>query len=109
MSILASPDNFMGYYALGLSKSFQDKDIKKGTGKVPFEKVIAILEKDSAAMKERNKMVALLYAYQYIASYYTQTQDSKTASLYWDKVEKINPSNSGLKAFREAAKPKEGE
>jgi tetratricopeptide (TPR) repeat protein len=101
----ATPDNYLGYQALALSKFYQDPEGKQGgLAKAPYEKVISILEADPASATEKSKAKALVSAYSYMASLAAIKEDMKTASLYWDKVEKIDPTNAQAKAFRDYQK-----
>jgi tetratricopeptide (TPR) repeat protein len=99
--IEATPDNYLGYNALALSKLYQDPQAKLGTGKEISEKLIAMLEQDSTAAQESGKKRAYITACQYLASYFTQQEDLDSAKSYWDKVAKMDPSNSGPKAFND--------
>ena len=43
----------------------------------------------------------LMYAYQYLALYYYNTENSEKTKFYMDKIEAIEPQNSFLKQLKE--------
>jgi tetratricopeptide (TPR) repeat protein len=100
----ATPDNYLGYNAMLLSKMYQDPEAKTGAGKEVAEKVITILEPDAAVANEAGKKRALITAYGYLASLNTQKEDLKTAGAYWEKVDKLDPGNAQAAAFKDYLK-----
>lgn len=101
--IEATPDNYLGYSALALSKFYQEsaEGGELGLAKPHYEKLISLLEADPNIASEKNKKSALLTAYQYMASYYTQKEDLKSAGAYWEKVDQVDPGNPNAKKFKE--------
>lgn len=93
--IQLSPNHYIGYYMMANTKFYQDQDGKQGLAKPYYEKVIEILEADGSP----KNVGPLVTAYSYMATYYTQKEDLKTARIYWEKVQGIDPENANAKQF----------
>lgn len=91
-----SPDNYIGYYMMAISKFYQDPQGEAGLAKPYYEKVIELTE------AEPEKYDGVLKAsYGYLATYYTKNENLEKAKTYWEKIEAIDPGNANAKQFFE--------
>lgn len=91
-----SPDNYIGYYMMAISKFYQDPKGEKGLAKPYYEKVIEF----TSAQPEKYREV-LMGAYRYLATYYTVNENLEKAKSFWGKIEALDPGNENAQKFFE--------
>lgn len=92
-----SPDNYIGYYMMAISKYMQDPKGEKGfLAKPYYDSVVKLTE----SKPEKYKSV-LINSYQYIAQYYTQKKKIDEAYTYWKKIDALDPGNKNAQSYFE--------
>lgn len=91
------PDQSYGYYWQAKSKALQDEGMKDGLAVPAYEKLIAILEKDSTDVNYKRWIVE---AYSYLAAYKTNTEKNYGDAVdYFEKVLAVDPTNADAKKY----------
>ncbi|HEX2606865.1 MAG TPA: tetratricopeptide repeat protein [Flavisolibacter sp.] len=91
------PDQAFGYYWQAKSKALADKDMEAGLAVPAYQKLIEVLQKDTADANYKKWMVE---AYGYLAAYEVNTQkDYAEAVDYFEKVLAIDPENESAKKY----------
>ncbi|WP_162944795.1 tetratricopeptide repeat protein [Flavisolibacter nicotianae] len=91
------PDQSYGYYWQAKSKALQDSGMKEGLAVPAYEKLVAILEKDST---DANYKRWIVEAYGYLAAYKTNTEKNYGEAVdYFEKVLAVDPSNADAKKY----------
>jgi len=89
------PDQPSATYWRGRVAAAQDDEGKTGLAVPHYEKWLDTVGYDY------EKTSDLMYAYQYLALYYYNTENSEKTKFYMDKIEAIEPQNSFLKQLKE--------
>lgn len=92
--IQLSPDSYIGYYMMAVTKYYQDTSKAKILAKPYYDKVIEL----TVDNPEKYKNV-LIGAYTYMASYYDSIKDMEMAKSYWDKILELDPDNPNAIAY----------
>ena len=82
-------------YWRGRVAAAQDDEGKTGLAVPHYEKWLDTVGYDY------EKTSDLMYAYQYLALFYYNTENSEKTKFYMDKIEAIEPQNSFLKQLKE--------
>jgi tetratricopeptide (TPR) repeat protein len=82
------PDYADGYYWRGVANASLDPDYQSDVAKVNYEQFISLAE----STPDKNK-AKLILSYEYIASYYIQKDQNKTAREYYNKALELDPNN----------------
>jgi tetratricopeptide (TPR) repeat protein len=91
------PEQSFGYYWQAKSKALQDRDMKTGLAVPAYEKLIQVLEKDTA---DANYKKWIVDAYGYLAAYEVNTQmDYAQAVDYFEKVLEVDPENENARKY----------
>ena len=91
------PDQNFGYYWQAKSKALQDQGMKEGLAVPAYQKLVAVLEKDTADANYKKWMVEALG---YLAAYETNTEkDYAEAVGYFNRVLEVDPENADAKKY----------
>lgn len=91
------PDQSYGYYWQARSKALIDKGMKDGLAIPAYEKLIEVLEKNTA---DPNYKKWIVEAYGYLAAYETNTvKDYPEAVRYFGKVLEVDPDNADAQKY----------
>jgi tetratricopeptide (TPR) repeat protein len=97
MYVAKYPEQSFGYYWQARIKALIDKDMKEGIAIPAYQKLIEVLEKDTANANYKQWM---LEAYGYLAAYETnQEKDYPEAVTYFEKILAIDPANEDAKKY----------
>lgn len=97
MYVAKYPEQGFGYYWQAKSKALQDKEMKDGLAVPVYEKLIEVLQKDSADANYKKWMVE---AYGYLAAYQVNTQKNFQAAIdYFNKLLVVDPENADAKKY----------
>jgi tetratricopeptide (TPR) repeat protein len=89
------PEQTFGYYWQARSKSLLDKEMKEGLAVPAYEKLIGVLQKDTA---NANYKKWIIEAYGYLASYQANAEkDYDEAIEYFQQILQLDPDNEIVK------------
>lgn len=93
------PEQSFGYYWRARANSLKDSAMEKGIAIPHYEKLIEVLQKDSASASATNKKW-LVEAYGYIAAYETnEEKDYDDAIGHLQKILEIDPANKDAQQY----------
>lgn len=91
------PDQSYGYYWQAKTKALQDSGMKQGLAVPAYEKLVAVLEKDTTDANYKRWMVE---ACGYLAAYKTNTEKNYGDAVdYFEKVLAVDPTNVDAKKY----------
>ena len=91
------PEQGFGYYWQAKSKALQDKEMKEGLATPVYEKLIEVLQKDTA---DANYKKWIVEAYGYLAAYEVNTQKNYQKAIdYFEEILKIDAENADAKKY----------
>lgn len=91
------PDQSYGYYWQAKSQALQDSLMEKGLAIPTYQKLIEVLQNDSANVNYKKWMIE---AYGYLAAYEANTEKDYSESIsYFEKVLEIDPENEDAKKY----------
>lgn len=97
MYVAKYPEQGFGYYWQAKSKALQDKEMAQGLAVPVYEKLIEVLQKDTADANYKRWTVE---AYGYLAAYQVNTQKNFQAAIdYFNKLLTIDPENADAKKY----------
>jgi tetratricopeptide (TPR) repeat protein len=97
MYVAKYPEQGFGYYWQAKSKALQDKEMAQGLAVPVYEKLIEVLQKDTA---DANYKKWTVEAYGYIAAYKVNTEKNFQAAIdYFNKILAIDPENADAKKY----------
>jgi tetratricopeptide (TPR) repeat protein len=97
MYVAKYPEQGFGYYWQAKSKALQDKEMKEGLAIPMYEKLIEVLQKDTADANYKKWMVE---AYGYLAAYQVNTHKNFQAAIdYFNKLLVVDPDNADAKKY----------
>ena len=92
MLVLAKPDLAVGYQWRATVNASMDPTSEKGLAKPFYEKLLTLIESDTAKYKKE-----IVEAYSYLGYYYYLQNDIPTAKSYFQKVLVLDPENPQAK------------
>ena len=91
------PDQSFGYYWQAKSKALLDPDMKEGLAIPVYQKLIELLQKNTADPNYQKWMVE---SYGYLAAYEANSQkDYPEAIGYFEKILEVDPNNADAKKY----------
>ena len=91
------PEQGFGYYWQAKSRALQDKEMTEGLAVPVYEKLIEVLQKDTADANYKKWMVE---AYGYLAAYQVNKEKNFEAAIdHFEKVLEIDPENADAKKY----------
>jgi tetratricopeptide (TPR) repeat protein len=91
------PEQSFGYYWRARSNAALDKEMKDGLAVPHYQKLIEVMQKDTANTNYKKWMVE---AYGYLAAYEANTQKHYPQAIgYFEKVLEVDPENSDAKRY----------
>lgn len=91
------PEQGFGYYWQAKSRALQDKEMTEGLAVPAYEKLIEVLQTDTAETNYKKWMVE---AYGYLAAYQVNAQKNFAAAIdQFKKVLEIDPENADAKKY----------
>jgi tetratricopeptide (TPR) repeat protein len=97
MYVAKYPEQGFGYYWQAKSKALQDKEMAQGLAVPVYEKLIEVLQKDTA---DANFKKWTVEAYGYLAAYKVNTEKNFQAAIdYFNKILAIDPENADAKKY----------
>lgn len=91
------PEQSFGYYWQAKSQSLVDKEMTEGLAIPTYQKLIEVLQKDSA---DANTKKWLVEAYGYLAAYEANTKKNYPEAVeYFEKVLEVDPENASAKQY----------
>jgi tetratricopeptide (TPR) repeat protein len=94
------PEQSFGYYWRARANSLKDSAMEKGIAISHYEKLIEVLQKDSATAASATNKKWLVEAYGYIAAYETnEEKDYDEAIAHLQKILEIDPANKDAQQY----------
>ncbi|MBL7719270.1 MAG: tetratricopeptide repeat protein [Flavipsychrobacter sp.] len=94
------PDEVTGPYWRGRTAAAIDSNAKTGLAAPHYEKWLSYMQPDWYSKKKND----LSNAYQYLITYYYNSNDKANLKKYLDEMEKLDPENSFVKQMKELEK-----